>query len=293
MPVERPRSRHTPARALARHRPVILMGRGHSGTYVLTRICTLLGLTLGTRSELLAGDAADRIFTEQIKKIARNSLSVTNPACVSSADTHRLADAASRFHTRISSPTENWGWRFPETYLIGPCIESVFPQARYLHLIRDGRDIAFKHHLTDDPNSRLGKRLLKHIGALELSHYLRAASSWAFQVNQFDAFRMWLPKSRVFDIRFEDICLKPVATISRLCDYLEVKFNEEVHEYVDQQLDRSNVAQHREHTDWKVAEVVERILPTLERYRYVAIDPPPPERRVTSLNLKEKRVEYS
>ncbi len=112
------------------------MGRGHSGTYVLTRICTLLGLTLGTRSELLAGDAADRIFTEQIKKIARN-------------------------------------------------------------------------------------------------------------------------------------------------------------EYVDQHLDRSKPAQHREHTDWKVAEVVERILPTLERYRYVAIDPPPPERQVTSLNLKEKRVEYS
>jgi len=48
--------------------PIIIMGRGHSGTRVLAWTCHHLGVNLGVSCEKVAGDAADKVFTKAIKK---------------------------------------------------------------------------------------------------------------------------------------------------------------------------------------------------------------------------------
>jgi hypothetical protein len=35
-----------------------------------------------------------------------------------------------------------WGWKLCETTLILPLLAALFPTGRYIHLVRDGRDVA-------------------------------------------------------------------------------------------------------------------------------------------------------
>lgn len=252
---------------LAALQPVLIMGRGHSGTRVLSYACTHLGIQLGTTSA--TGDADDRTFTRTIKKIAALNLAPRDIDSVDGKDLIRFQDAVFRYYTKIGSPQTPWGWKFPETYLIGACVERTFPQARYIHMVRDGRDLAFKRHLTDDPNRRLGKKLLTHIGAIGLPHHLQASLSWAFQVDRFDAFCTGLPAERVFYLRFEDMCRQPLALMQRLCDFLHIPMTESCERYLAGQLESGKLAQYKSEDPLKIKEVESVIGSTLKRHGYL------------------------
>ena len=49
--------------------PVVLMGRGHSGTRVLSSICGYLGVNLGADEDSKAGDVSDERFQKEIKAL--------------------------------------------------------------------------------------------------------------------------------------------------------------------------------------------------------------------------------
>ncbi|MFW6084015.1 MAG: sulfotransferase, partial [Gemmatimonadota bacterium] len=173
---------------LAAESPVVVMGRGHSGTRVLTRAIEALGVAMGAGDRRTA-DVRDRRLKRAVRKIARASL-----------DRPVTADPAPRllrlFRRRIESyldrlgvaAGDDWGWKFPETYLVPGYVIATFPRARLVHLVRDGRDVAFKAHLTDDPGRRLGRTLLGQIGALDEPRHLQAARSWRFQVERYERF---------------------------------------------------------------------------------------------------------
>jgi len=252
---------------LAALEPVLIMGRGHSGTRVLSYACTHLGIQLGTTSA--TGDADDRTFTRTIKKIACRTLAPAAPGCVDAKDLIRFQTAVFRYYTKIGAPQTLWGWKFPETYLIGACVERTFPRARYIHMVRDGRDLAFKRHLTDDPNRRLGKKLLTHIGAMGLPHHLQAALSWAFQVDRFDAFCAGLPADRIFYMRFEDMCLQPLALMQRLCDFLHIPMTESCERYLARQLEAGKLAQYKSEDPVKIKEIEQTVAETLKRHGYL------------------------
>jgi hypothetical protein len=252
---------------LASLQPVLIMGRGHSGTRVLSYACTHLGIQLGTTSA--TGDADDRTFTRTIKKIACRNLAPRTIDSVDGKDLIRFQDAVFRYYTKIGSPQTPWGWKFPETYLIGACVERTFPQARYIHMVRDGRDLAFKRHLTDDPNRTLGKKLLTHIGAMDLPHHLQAAMSWAFQVDRFDAFRKTLNANQVLDIQFEDICREPMAAMQDVCQFLNIPMTEQCESFITKQLDLGKIAQYKSEDPAKIQEIEQAIGDTLKRHGYL------------------------
>ncbi|MBM4312169.1 MAG: sulfotransferase [Deltaproteobacteria bacterium] len=252
---------------LAALQPVLIMGRGHSGTRVLSYACTHLGIQLGTTSA--TGDADDRTFTRTIKKIACRNLAPRDHDSVDGKDLIRFQDAVFRYYTKIGSPQTPWGWKFPETYLIGAWVERTFPQARYIHMVRDGRDLAFKRHLTDDPSRQLGKKLLTHINAMGLPHHLQAALSWAFQVDRFDAFCAGLPDERVFYLRFEDLCLQPLALMQRLCDFLHIPMTGSCERYLARQLEAGKLAQYKSGDPAKIQEIEQAISATLKRHGYL------------------------
>ncbi len=247
--------------------PVLIMGRGHSGTRVLSYACTHLGIQLGTTSA--TGDADDRTFTRTIKKIAGRNLQPPAYGNVDEKDLARFQKAVFRYYKKIGSQEALWGWKFPETYLIGPYVERTFPQARYIHMVRDGRDLAFKRHLTDDPERRLGRKLLTQIGAMGLPHHLQAALSWAFQVDRFDAFCGGLPADRVFYLRFEDMCLQPLALMHRLCDFLRIPMTVDCERYLARQLEAGKIAQYKSEEPEKIRDVEKAVGATLKRHGYL------------------------
>jgi sulfotransferase family protein len=254
---------------LAAMSPVVLLGRGHSGTRVLAWMCVHLGVKLGTSSPHVEGDPDDVTFTNKIKALAAHNLDVTSPADVREHALRRFKAAVSKYYAGLGNPSGMWGWKFPETYLIAPYVARTFPRARYLHLVRDGRDIAFKSHLTDNPRHRVGKAVLSACHALELPDHLRAAASWAYQVDRFDAFRDHLPASSVLDMRFEDLCTSPAESAERLSAFLGAPMTDACREYVASGIDTLKVAQYREQDPRLVDEVKDRIGATLRRYRYL------------------------
>jgi hypothetical protein len=224
---------------------------------------------LGTSSPHVEGDPDDVTFTNKIKALAAHNLDVTSPAQVREPALRRFKAAVSKYYAGLGNPSGMWGWKFPETYLIGPYVARTFPRARYLHLVRDGRDVAFKRHLTDNPRHRVGRALLTACNALGLSDHLRAAASWAYQVDRFDAFRDHLPASGVFDIRFEDLCSAPTQSAERLSAFLGAPMTDACREYAAAGIDTRKVAEYRNQDPRLVDEVEGRIAPTLRRYRYV------------------------
>jgi hypothetical protein len=261
--------RERQAALLAGQTPVVLMGRGHSGTRVLAWICTHLGIALGTSEDLATGDAEDEQFTEEIKAVALHDLGSKSDGKLQERALRRFQKAVAGYYERLGRPAGWWGWKFPETYLITPYIAATFPRARYLHLVRDGRDLAFKHHLTDDPRRKLGRTLLREAGALDLPHHLQAAISWAFQVDRFDAFRAHLPPAQVFDVKFEQLCEQPAEQTARLCAFLNLPLTESCRTYLRDEINTGKIRQYREADPQLVREVEQRVAPTLRRYGYL------------------------
>jgi hypothetical protein len=259
---------------LAAERPVVIMGRGHSGTRVLAWALEELGVRLGTLAEKDTGDAQDRRFTRCIKRLARAALRRTATAPPTAFETWRFARAAQRFRSWIdehapanADPAQAWGWKFPETYLIGPLIETVFPRARYVHMVRDGRDLAFKAHLTDDADRVLGRALLSAVGALEAPHHVQAALSWDFQVRRFDELAASLG-SRCLRLRFEDLCADPEHAMEGVAEFLKLPMTERCRDYLRSNLRPGKVAQHRAEDPVQIAEVEALIEPTLRAWGY-------------------------
>jgi hypothetical protein len=246
------------------------MGRGHSGTRVLTWVCEYLGLRLGTDPGRVTGDAEDLTFTRQIKKVAMHSLEVTRADQVAEPERVQFERAVHAHYLRRGSPGGLWGWKFPETYLIAPCVHRTFPQARYLHLIRDGRDLAFKNHLTDDPTRRLGKRLLGHIHALDQPHHLQAARSWAFQMHHYAAFRASVPDLPVLDLRFEELIQDTETVTGQVCDFLGIPFSDDARAWIRDNINRGKIAQYRDQDRDEIAAVEAAIGATLREYAYLA-----------------------
>jgi len=162
-----------------------------------------------------------------------------------------------------------WGWKWPETYLIGPYLHATFPQARYLHLVRDGRDLAFKTHLTDDPRRKLGRALLGHIGALGQPRYLQAAQSWAFQVARYRALCEEIPPENNLEMRYEALCEDPMREMQRVADFMGVPMNDACRTYVKESVSEGEIGQYRGADPAKISQVEAAIGPELRAWGYL------------------------
>jgi hypothetical protein len=254
---------------LAALNPVILMGRGHSGTRVLAWICAHLGVKLGTLETSEAGDVQDLPLQDAILRLAHKSLRATRADALRPSDLAPFQRAVRRYYHSLGQPLHPWGWKFPEAYLIGPGIAATFPQARYIHLVRDGRDVAFKEHLTDNPRRRLGRAILKLNGALNQPHYVQAAVSWAFQVDRFDAFKAGLPAGQVLEMTFNQLCSRPAEMASRVCEFLCIPMTNACRNYVTSQVEPGKVDQYRSADPKQVREVEAVVGATLRRHGFM------------------------
>jgi hypothetical protein len=109
------------------------------------------------------------------------------------------------------SPAEHKGWKIPETTLVYPWIQRLFPEIKYIFWIRNPRDCILGAHLTDD---------LLDFGIPYPENEdlrLRRAISWKYQYDLVKA----MPKPRHWiEVRFEDFVLNQEETLTRLENFL-------------------------------------------------------------------------
>ena len=113
----------------------------------------------------------------------------------------------------LSSRAEHKGWKLPETTLVYPWIVRMFPEARYIHWVRDPRDSIIGSHLTDDL-SDFGVPCDKTDDVR-----LMRAMSWKYQR---EIVKATPPPTHAIHVRFEDFVLKQNATLRRLEEFLGI-----------------------------------------------------------------------
>ena len=251
---------------LAAQEPVVLMGRGHSGTRVLAYAVQALGVDLGFTDRMASGDPEDKRFRRGLAKLARRWDAGDVPSERALRPFRKLVY---KWQQRLA-PSGPWGWKYPETYLMAPHVHAVFPRARYLHIIRDGRDLAFKRHRTHDPETVLGRRVLAKIGATGEPGYIGAALSWAYQVELFTDFETrCLPPERVLDLTFEELCADPIGVTRRVAAFLALPVPASAVEFLSTFTNPDKIADHRIRKPERIQAVEERIGPTLRRFGYL------------------------
>ncbi|ARE83470.1 sulfotransferase family protein [Roseovarius mucosus] len=133
----------------------------------------------------------------------------------------RAADAESLINSgppKVGSD-QPWGWKEPNTHVFLPHLAQVFPECRYIHVVRDGLDMAFSKNtwqarhwshlfgLPQDPNTSL---------ALHQLRYWIAANSAAI-----DFGRAHMP-GRFLVMSYEAYCADPERHWPRLRRFLDL-----------------------------------------------------------------------
>lgn len=248
--------------------PCVVMGRGHSGTRLVAWMCHHLGLHMGVAAGVPSGDPVDRSFKHHMRVVATQSLEVRSTEETRYLTRNRFQRAVEGFHRRVVSPGAPWGWKFPESYLTGPYVAETFPHARYLHVLRDGRDVAFKRHLTDVPEHRLARGILRRQGALALPHHVQAALSWSFQVELFESFRRTLSPDQVLTIRYENLVEQPQQTADLVAELLRVEMTDACRAYLAREVTTAHVGEFRSQDQDRIREVEQLLAPTLRSLGY-------------------------
>lgn len=134
-----------------------------------------------------------------------------------------------------------FGWKIDPTLFTLPVLMEACPQAKAVHLIRDGRDVMLSRlnarieHL-DDPVNRLmvfgstevttfmnraislDKTVKKLRTELEMQHWVTAVE-FGLRGRQYG--------KRYLEVKYEDLCAAPLAEFEKIFAFLDVPFLEE------------------------------------------------------------------
>ena len=102
-----------------------------------------------------------------------------------------------------------WGDKTPRYVEHIPFLAERFPQSRFIHLVRDGRNVALSYsHVDFGPKN-----------------VARAARLWQRRVGAGIRDGRSLPPGRYIEIRNEDLASDTATEVRKVCDFLELEFN--------------------------------------------------------------------
>lgn len=107
-----------------------------------------------------------------------------------------------------------WGDKTPYYVMHMTRLLEWFPKAQFIHLIRDGRDVAL---------SLFGRRTDFHV----YNAYF-AAEYWESFIERGREQRQQLPPGQYLELRYEDLLAQPEETMRTLCDFLGETYSADI-----------------------------------------------------------------
>lgn len=198
---------------------ITVIGRGHSGTRLISHTLYASGIYMGrlinASGDKMPPDAlydACRVMAKYIKWNGGLSWDFDqlhtmdiDPEFTALIETY-LKDVLS-----AGKRYEHRGWKLPETTLIYPWIVRMFPDAKYIHWVRDPRDSILRQHKTDD------------LADFEISYPKtddvreRRAISWLYQ---YELMKATPTPKHCLSVRFEDAILNQDETFARVEEFV-------------------------------------------------------------------------
>lgn len=206
--------------------PIILLARGGSGSRILSRMAQDLGIFIGNNLND-SGDSLDLVIP--IYKVL-----IEKFRCQATWQTkHTLSSLRTICASLIEDLPLNslWGFKLPESVLILPELESIFPKARYIYFQRDPLKICLRRtHITARFDNEIGRitlplaydyvdRAREHILADNPAQHM--AFTTIHQIDLITAHLSSITDDRKVTIRFEDTIENPAHEINRLGEWLQ------------------------------------------------------------------------
>lgn len=201
---------------------ITIIGRGHGGTramsHTLQASSVYMGHPLNVSGDLLPPQAmydACRVMARYVKW--QGGLQWDFSALHTMSIPQEFTDLIHAYLVNVlKAPAPHKGWKIPETTLVFPWIIRLFPDAKYIHWVRNPRDNILARHLTDD---------LRDFGIdypQTDDERLKRAISWQYQYEIVKA----TPKpANWIIVRFEDFIQQQAATLDRLSAFLGIPLN--------------------------------------------------------------------
>lgn len=96
-------------------------------------------------------------------------------------------------------------------------LDKIWPQARYVHLLRDGRDVA-----------------RSCIGMGWAGNVWHATDRWTHALGLWAGLKRRMPADHLLEVRYEDLILSPEETLGEICRFLGSEFDEAMLGYTEE-----------------------------------------------------------
>lgn len=207
--------------------PLVIGATGGSGTRVVARIAQRAGYNLGTYLNESNDALALRSFNDRWinRFLAAQNRDVKLSEIEMNSMTKDFQIALVRHLESTSQVDVRWGWKAPRSIYLLPFFSTQFPNFKFIHLVRDGRDMAV---------SKNQNQLYQH-GARVLSWWerrfnpepVRSVLLWTRVNLRAAEFGETKLQKDYLAVRFEDLCGAPVETVTRILRFLEVDLDPE------------------------------------------------------------------
>ncbi|WP_198005607.1 sulfotransferase [Thioalkalivibrio thiocyanodenitrificans] len=204
-------------RATYRTPPLVIAGTGGSGTRLVALMCQHAGYHLGSRLNQTL-DAID--FYDFHERWLTDYLAGTLSHSREEAMRRELLDVVATFHDDLPAGHHGpWGWKAPRSMLLLPLLDNAIAGLRFLHVVRDGRDMAY---------SANQNQLQKH-GLALLDDEQRLLPQWQQSLAFWQAANLRTADygeqrmgDRYLRLRYEDLLSENTRTLEMLADFLAI-----------------------------------------------------------------------
>jgi len=142
----------------------------------------------------------------------------------------------------LAGTPPTWAWKDPRTTLTFPVWVQIFPQARWLYIVRNGIDVAISlHQRALRQNKKLRNHLIRfdfHPHTLDFDFCFRL---WEAYVQFVLDFQHLIPADRLLQIRYEDLLADPRLCLQDIADFVEFPVSPENFERACSRVNRSRL----------------------------------------------------
>lgn len=105
-----------------------------------------------------------------------------------------------------------WGDKTPSFFRMIPVLHKLFPEARFIHIVRDGRDLYLSW-----------KKMHSLMKFISLS-----AIEWKYKVNEIRKNLSKIPFEKSMELKYEDLVREPQNVLKKICDFLRIDYEDKI-----------------------------------------------------------------
>jgi hypothetical protein len=262
--------------------PIVVFNKSHSGSRLLARLLEEGGIFMGAHRNG-SGDSVDvlKLVEYLVTQYYPDYAPLWDGGVVDDALPELVREVFSS-HLGGFSGNGSWGWKLCETSHILPVVDYLFPSARYIHLVRDGRDVAFSDHRA--PNRPFWKKIYFNTDGISAWRGLKfhsrdyARRSHIYNalhwVNSVTVGRFYgaMLRERCLEVRYEDLCGDYDNCARRVLAFAGVEETAGAIEAVRPGVHQESLHKYLRQPKDKVREVVEIAKPMLLAMGYMEPD---------------------